>query len=143
MKRLMLAASAALLIGAGACQPTNQPIDMNGRWEVQEIAGASLGEGVDIWMEIDAEAGAISGFTGCNNFTASLESFGEALAVGAISEEPGACPSQAAATDETRFLMVLPQVQRRIQRGASLELLQALSGSETLIKLRRDEPVGG
>lgn len=143
MKRLMLAVSAALAIGAGACQPTNQPVDMDGRWEVQEIAGASLGEGVDIWVQIDAEAGAISGFTGCNNFRAALESFGEVLAVGPISEEAGECATQAAATDETRFLMVLPQVQRRIQRGASLELLQAPSGSETLIKLRRDEPVGG
>lgn len=143
MKRFMLAASAALLIGAGACQPNNQPISMSGRWEVQEIAGASLGESVDIWMVIDADAGSISGFTGCNNFTASLDSFGEALTVGAIAEEPGDCPNQATATDEARFLMVLPQVQRRIQRGASLQLLHAAPGSETLIKLRRDEPLGG
>lgn len=143
MKRLMLGANAALLIGIGACQPTNQLVDMNGRWEVQQIAGASLGEGVDIWLEIDAEAGSISGFTGCNNFSASLESFGKVMAVGAVSEEPGECANQAAATDEARFLMVLPQVQRRIQRGASLELLQAPSGSETLIRLRRDEAVGG
>lgn len=128
----------------GACgQQSDAPTDMSGRWQVQEIAGASLGEGVDIWIEIDAEAGTIRGFTGCNNFSANLESFGRMIAIGVPTEEPGECASEAAATDERRFLLVLPNVQRRIQRGQSLELLQAAGGSETLVKLRRDEPVGG
>jgi heat shock protein HslJ len=132
------------LAALGACErSTGIPEDLTGRWNVQEIASASLGEGVDIWMEIDAATGAVSGFTGCNNFSASLSGFGQMIAVGAITEEPGECASEAAATDETRFLMVLPQVQRRIRRGASLELLQAPSGSETLIRLRLNEPAGG
>ncbi|MBY0564606.1 MAG: META domain-containing protein [Hyphomonadaceae bacterium] len=143
-KRLPAIAAVATLVALGGCTPqSDAPADMTGRWQVQEIAGASLGEEVDIWMEIDAEAGAISGFTGCNNFTARLDNFGRMIAIGAVSEEAGECANDAAATDERRFLVVLPQVQRRIQRGQSLELLQAASGSETLIKLRRDEPVGG
>lgn len=143
MKRYVFAAGAALLASACTQQPA-APMDLNGRWEVQQIAGASLGEGVDIWIDVDAQAGAISGFTGCNAFTAPLSSFGESLTVGAVSEEPGECASPEAATDEARFLMVLPQTQRSILRGDSLELLQAASGSESLLRLRRaDEPAGG
>lgn len=142
MTRLRYAAIAVAALGA-CTQQSDTPADMAGRWQVQEIAGASLGEGVDIWMEIDAESGAVTGFTGCNNFTASLDNFGRMIAIGALTEEAGECANEAAATDERRFLMVLPQVQRRVQRGQSLELLQAASGSETLIRLRRDEPVGG
>jgi heat shock protein HslJ len=135
---------AVALVALAACGRTSEvPADLTGRWEVQQIAGASLGEGVDIWIEIDATTGAMHGFTGCNNFTATMSGFTDSLAVGAITEEPGECADQAASTDETRFLAVLPHVQRRIRRGNSLELLEAPSGSETLIRLRLAEPVGG
>lgn len=133
----------AVLALSACARSGGAPTDMSGRWQVQEIAGASLGEGVDIWIEVDPDAGAISGFTGCNNFSANLESFGRMIAIGVPTEEAGECANEAAATDEARFLMVLPRAQRRIQRGQSLELLQAASGSETLIRLRRDEPAGG
>lgn len=136
MKHLALAVSATLAVCACTQQPAASA-DLSGRWEVQQIAGASLGEGVDIWIEIDSQAGVISGYTGCNAFTAPLTSFGESLAVGAVSEEAGECASAEAATDESRFLMVLPQTQRHIRRGDSLELLQAPSGSEALLRLRR------
>jgi heat shock protein HslJ len=144
MKWIALSVSFAALMTEAACQRTAQaPDDLTGRWRVQQIAGASLGEGVDVWMEIDAQTGTITGFTGCNNFSAPLTGFGERLAVGAILEEPGACADDAAATDEQRFLTVLPHVERRIRRGASLELLEAPSGSEALLRLRLDEPEGG
>lgn len=141
MKRLLFAGLALTL---SACERAEAPHDLDGRWEVQQIAGASLGEGVHIWIEIEAADGSISGFTGCNNFTAPLSSFSEALSVGVISEEPGDCADVAAATDETRFLGVLPSVQRHIRRGASLELLPAAQGSEALLRLRLvDAPTGG
>ncbi|MEZ5994608.1 MAG: META domain-containing protein [Hyphomonadaceae bacterium] len=133
----------AAVVMAACTQQSSAPADLAGRWDVQQIAGASLGEGVDIWIEIDPEAGTIAGFTGCRDFTASLSSFGESLAVGALTQAPGECPSEAAATDEARFVTVLPQTQRRIVRGASLELLQAAPGSEALLRLRRAEPAGG
>ena len=133
-----------LLLLAACGQATEVPRDLTGHWKVQQIAGASLGEGVDIWIEIDAATGAMRGFTGCNNFSTMLSGFGQALAVGPISEEPGECASEAAATDEARFLGVLPHVQRRIRHGRSLELLEAPSGSEALLRLRlEDPPVGG
>ncbi|PZO53853.1 MAG: hypothetical protein DCF16_06035 [Alphaproteobacteria bacterium] len=138
MKRIVLAASAALTLAA--CQPATEPLD--GRWQVQQIAGASLGEDVDIWMAFDTANETITGFTGCNDFTAPLSSFSETIAIGPVSEVPAECASIAAATDEQRFLMVLPQVQRQILRGRSLELLPAASGSETLIRLRREDAEG-
>jgi heat shock protein HslJ len=140
MKRILVA---ALLTMAACGQSDELPADLTGRWQVQQIAGASLGEGVDIWIEIDAATGASHGFTGCNNFTATISGFSEALAVGPIREEAGACADQAAVTDEARFLGVLPSVQRRIRRGRSLELLEASQGAEALLRLRLADDFGG
>jgi len=68
-----------------------------------------------------------------------IPDLGETLAIGPPAEGPGECGSMAAATDEQRFLLVLPRVERQILRGRSLELLPAASGSEALIRLRRDD----
>ncbi|MEQ1818796.1 MAG: META domain-containing protein [Terricaulis sp.] len=135
MKRAIFSVLAALALGA--CQPADAPLD--GRWRVQQIAGASLGEGVDIWMTFDTVGQTVTGFTGCNDFTAPLNTFSGTLAIGAVTEQAGDCATMAAATDEQRFLLVLPRVQRQILHGKSLELLQAASGSETLIRLRRED----
>jgi heat shock protein HslJ len=138
--RLTALSALAALCACGPVSRPQAPEDLDGRWAVQEIAGASLGEGVDVWIEIDAANAIASGFTGCNAFTAPLTSFEQALTIGAPTEAAGECASQAAATDEARFLGVLPSVQRYILRGRSLELLPAASGAETLIKLRREHP---
>lgn len=138
MKPLLAAPLALALWACGQGERSEAPADLTGRWRVQQVAGASLGEGVDIWFEIDAATGQVQGFTGCNNFTTTMSAFGNMLAIAAVSEEPGDCPSEAAATDEERFLRVLPLVQRHIRRGHSLELLQAASGSETLIRAREE-----
>lgn len=140
MKKVMFCLAALL---AACDQRPSATEELSGRWRVQQIAGASLGEGVDIWIEIDPAAGAISGFTGCNNFTARIDAYGQGLSVSQLEEEGGECASAAAATDEARFVGVLPLVQRRILRGRSLELLPTAQGSETLLRLRREDPIGG
>ena len=140
MKKVMFCL-AALLAACG--QRPSATEELSGRWRVQQIAGASPGEGVDIWIEIDPAAGAISGFTGCNNFTARIDAYGQGLSVSQLEEEGGECASAAAATDEARFVGVLPLVQRRILRGRSLELLPTPQGSEALLRLRREDPTGG
>jgi heat shock protein HslJ len=140
MKRWALGAVAALaLAGCGRAPET----DLQGRWEVQEIAGASLGEGVDIWMEFAEEGDGVRGFTGCNAFATTVTSFQTGIAFAPPAEEPGECADQAAATDEARFLGVLPSVQRYIRHGRSLELLPATEGSEALIRLRLADETGG
>jgi heat shock protein HslJ len=137
-------ASAAAAIALWACAPpAAEQSELAGRWDVQQIAGASLGEGVELWIEIDDDGETVRGFSGCNAFTTTITSFGTSVAFSPVVEEPGACASEAAATDEARFLGVLPSVQRYILRGRSLELLQAPSGSETLIRLRRMDETGG
>lgn len=117
-----------------ACTP---PADeLAGRWEVQQIAGASLGADVDIWIEfLDGEA--VRGFSGCNDFTTNAAKFESGLSFGAVVEGPGACPNEAASVDEARLLGVLPSVQRYIRNGRSLELLPAAEGSEALLRLRQ------
>jgi heat shock protein HslJ len=135
MKRALLAVS--VMFALGGCQAADEPLD--GRWQVQQIAGASLGEDVDIWMTFDTAQETVSGFTGCNNFSAPLSTFEQTVAIGPVNQSAGDCSSTAAATDEQRFLLVLPRVQRRILRGKSLELLPAAAGSESLIRLRRED----
>jgi heat shock protein HslJ len=127
---------AAVAMALAACAPTTEPQELTGRWDVQQIAGAPLGEGVDIWIEIDQATGAVSGFTGCNTFTSTLASYGVGATFAPPQEADGACASDEATTDETRFVMVLPSVRRFIRNGRSLELLPAEAGSEALLRLR-------
>jgi heat shock protein HslJ len=137
----LLALLSLAALGLSSCGSSAQgelPDELGGSWVVQQIAGASLGEGVDVYMEIDASTGAISGFTGCNQFSASMTAFSDALAVGPIHEEPGECANPEAATDEARFLGVLPSVHRFLRRGKALELLPQEQG-EVLLNLRVDE----
>jgi heat shock protein HslJ len=140
MMKLMLAVIAVL--AATACN-SSQPHELAGRWEVQQIAGASLGQGVDIWLEFDRSGEAVTGFTGCNSFTTTAALFEPSITFAMPVEAAGECASEAAATDKARFLGVLPSVQRYILRGNSLELLQAPSGSETLVRLRRTQATAG
>jgi heat shock protein HslJ len=134
----LLSLAATALSGCGSPTSSELPEDLGGSWVVQQIAGASLGGGVEVYMEIDASTGAIRGFTGCNRFSASMTAFSDALAVGPIQEEPGECASPEAATDEARFLGVLPSVRRFQRRGKALELLPQEQG-EALLNLRVDE----
>jgi heat shock protein HslJ len=128
---------AAGLASCGLLSADKVPAELGGSWIVQQIAGASLGEHVEIFLEIDAKTGGITGFTGCNRFSAPMAAFGDALSVSAIQEQPGECATAAAATDEARFLAVLPLVRRYARRGNSLELLPQGYG-EALLKLRVD-----
>jgi len=133
MRNLLIGIGAVLALAACAQQPS----ELAGRWDVQQIAGASLGEGVGIWIEFDRSGEAVSGFTGCNSFSTTAAVFETSIAFAPPVEADVACATEAAATDEARFLGVLPSVQRYILRGNALELLQAPSGSETLLRLRR------
>ncbi|MBL8543340.1 MAG: META domain-containing protein [Hyphomonadaceae bacterium] len=139
MRKVLMGAGLALALAA-CSQPANE---LTGRWQVQEIAGASLGEGVDVWIAFDQSGEQVSGFTGCNNFTTTAEQFGTGVSFAPVTEEAGECASQAAATDEARFLGVLPSVQRYIRHGRSLELLPAQNGSEALLRLRLADEQGG
>jgi heat shock protein HslJ len=136
-KLMVLAASLAAL--AACTQSPALPTELAGRWNVQQIAGASLGEGVDIWVEIDPASGAMTGFTGCNGFTATMTSFSEAITIGAVSEEDVACATPEAGVDEARFLGVLGSVQRYVRHGRALELMSNDSG-EALLRLRNEDP---
>jgi len=136
MKRLL----AILALTACTQQLPPKPLeDLGGRWDVQQIAGASLGEGVDAWIEIDPQTGALRGFSGCNSFTAQVESFGERITIGTIVEADAACASDAAAVDETRLLRVLPSVTRYRRRERALEFMPAEDGAEALLLMRLEE----
>lgn len=134
----LLSLAASGLSSCGLSAEVELPDELGGAWVVQQIAGASLGEDVEVYMEIDANTGAMTGFTGCNPFSASMTAFSDALAIGPIQEGPGECASPEAATDEARFLGVLPSVHRFVRRGKALELLPQEQG-EALLNLHVDE----
>lgn len=137
LKSMIIRSIAAIFVSiAAACaQAPTAPLELDGNWEVQQIAGASLGEGVRIRLDIDAETGRISGFTGCHDFNAEMIAFGDTIAIGAPAKEGVSCPSAAASTDEQRFLMALGSVARFSRRGRALELLPRDPG-EPLMRLR-------
>lgn len=131
------------VLALAACAPPPPTSELGGRWEVQQVAGASLGDGVYIWLDIDPATSSVSGFTGCNNFASSVTELGASLSFAPVTEEAGECPSEAAATDEARFLGVLPSVTRHVRNGRSLELLPREEGAEALVRLRLADEAGG
>lgn len=124
---------AALVLGSAACSPAHDDA-LAGRWEVQQIAGASLGEGVNIWLEINGDT--VTGFNGCSDFAATVTTFSGNVSFSPPAAQSTECPSAAAATDEARFRGVLPSVRRFVRHGRSLELLPPTQGAEALIRLR-------
>ncbi len=119
MKKVMFCL--AVLLAACGQRPSVTE-ELSGRWRVQQIAGASLGEGVDIWVEIDPAAGAISGFTGCNNFTAGVESEAQHLRFTAIATTRMACAESGMAT-ERNLLTALEHTRAYRLEGGELLLL--------------------
>lgn len=131
--------AALVIVSAAACsRPPTAPEALDGHWDVQQVAGASLGEGVSINLRIDTNAGEMRGFDGCTEFTAPVSTFGETMSIGAVAAQEGACATPAAETDKTRFLAVLSSVARYSRHGRSLELLPREQG-EALVLLRNTD----
>jgi heat shock protein HslJ len=125
----------ALVAAVAACAPA-APSELEGAWLVQQIAGASLNADERIYFSVDGET--MRGFTGCNEFTASVTQFSETVSISNVNEIDAACPSEAAATNEARFLGVLPSVTRFARHGASLHLLGDRSLPDALVIARTD-----
>ncbi len=129
---LVFAVAAAL----AACAPQAQS-ELDGEWLVQQIAGASLNADERIYFSIEGET--MRGFTGCNAFTASVTQFSGTVSLSNVTEVDAACPSDAAATNEARFLGVLPSVTRFARHGASLQLLGDRAQPDALVLAREDD----
>lgn len=119
-----------------ACAPQAQS-ELDGEWLVQQIAGASLNAEERIYFTIEGET--MRGFTGCNEFTASVTQFSETATISNVVETDAACPSDAAATNEARLLGVLPSVTRFVRNGASLQLLGDRALPDALVLARADD----
>lgn len=124
-----------VVAAVAACAPA-APSELDGDWLVQQIAGASLNADERIYFSIDGET--MRGFTGCNEFTASVTQFSNTVTISNVAEIDAACPSEAAATNEARLLGVLPAVTRFARRGASLQLLGDRSLPDALVLARTD-----
>ncbi|MEZ5958276.1 MAG: META domain-containing protein [Hyphomonadaceae bacterium] len=133
MYRRAALALAALLTASCAQQA---PSELDGAWQVQEIAGASLNADERIHFSVEGET--MRGSTGCNDFTASVSQFSGSISIGNVVESDGVCPSEAAQTNEARFLGVLPSVTRFARHGASLDLLGDPAQPDALITARSD-----
>lgn len=126
---------ALVATAATACAPAT-PSELEGDWLVQQIAGASLNADERIYFSIDGET--MRGFTGCNEFTASVTQFSNTVSISNVTEIDAACASEAAATNEARLLGVLPSVTRFARHGASLQLLGDRALPDALVLARTD-----
>lgn len=134
MSRLAILAFVTLA-SLTACGPQAQS-ELDGEWLVQEIAGASLNADERIYFSIEGET--MRGFTGCNEFTASITQFSGATSISNVVEVDAVCASEAAAVNEARFLGVLPLVTRFARRGRSLQLLGDRAQPDALVLARED-----
>lgn len=133
MKHALLIAAAALSLAA--CTPeAAAPSQLDGAWEVQQIAGADLNAQARIHFTIAGDS--ISGSTGCNTFTGAVTQFENTVTISNIAATERACLEEAGNVNEQRFLGVLPAVTRFVRNGARLELL---SNSEELLLARAGE----
>lgn len=119
-----------------ACAPAAES-ELDGEWLVQEIAGASLNADERVYFSIEGET--MRGFTGCNEFTASVTQFSGTASISNVVEVDATCASDAAAVNEARFLGVLPAVTRFARRGASLQLLGDTAQPDALVLAREDD----
>jgi heat shock protein HslJ len=137
-KSLIGAARAAAMLAACTPPAATEPSELTGDWLVQQIAGASLNAEERIYFGIGAEAGTISGSTGCNDFTGAVTQFERTVTITNVTATERACADAAAQTNETRFLMVLPAITRYARNGAQLELLGNAAEPDALILARAD-----
>ncbi|HRE44961.1 MAG TPA: META domain-containing protein [Terricaulis sp.] len=130
---LMIAAAA---LGLAACAPAAAPppSQLDGAWEVQQIAGADLNAQARIHFTIAGDE--ISGSTGCNSFAGAVTQFENTVTISNVAATERACLEEAGNVNEQRFLGVLPAVTRFARNGARLELL---SNSEELLLARAGE----
>ena len=126
----------ALVAAVAACAPA-PPSELEGDWLVQQIAGASLNAEERIYFSIDGET--MRGFTGCNEFTASVTQFSDTVSISNVAEIDADCASESAAVNEARLLGVLPSVTRFARHGASLQLLGDRSLPDALVIARTDD----
>ena len=135
----MIAALAGVVLAtalAGCGERAAAPDDLNGRWVVQEIAGEGIETNGALLLMINSADGEIDGRTGCNAFTATIQSFGQSITIGNVVATDSACTTQEAQIDQERFLRVLPSVRRYVRNGRRLELLPQAAGAEALILAR-------
>lgn len=130
MKHALLTAAAALALAACAPEAV-APSQLDGAWEVQQIAGADLNAQARIHFTIAGDE--ISGSTGCNTFTGAVTQFENTVSISNVAATERACLEEAGNVNEQRFLGVLPAVTRFVRNGARLELL---SNSEELLLAR-------
>ena len=91
----------------------------------------------EVYFSIEGDT--LRGFTGCNEFTASVTQFSETISISNVVETDAACPSEAAATNEARLLGVLPSITRFARHGKSLQLLSDRAQPDALVLAREDD----
>lgn len=133
-RTILALVGAAVLVAA--CARSTQG-ELEGAWLVQQIAGVSLNADERVYFSIEGET--MRGFTGCNEFTASVTQFSGTVSISNVTEIDAACASEAAAANEARLLGVLPSVTRFARRGASLQLLGDRALPDALVLARSDD----
>ena len=133
-------ASAVLWIAFDVSTGPVQKITLEGTtWSVATVAG-QLVSGISSppQLALDAKTGRVSGFTGCNDFSARYRRQGRGLAFQRVTYTRKGCVEPALAKTEAAFLDALRRVRFWRIDGTTLSLLNAAGRSVMTLR-----PVGG
>ena len=108
---------------------------LTGRWIVTEVAEAQIPPGVPVTLEFGA-AGGLSGKSGCNSFSASLDVSGHDLSPGPARSTRMACDSSVMAV-EYAFHRALERLSRYEVEGDGTLVLYGLD--TVMMRARRED----
>jgi heat shock protein HslJ len=91
----------------GESMSSNSLADLAGEWVVTELMDATLPDGPPVTLRF--EAGAVSGFSGCNTYTATVAMTGDKLALGSLGMTRMACGQEAMAV-EIAFIRAMQRI---------------------------------
>lgn len=124
MTRPLLAAFACLaLIACRNEGATGDPLAVFGtgvEWNVTEIAGAPVPDGVEVTIT-QPEAGLLAGSSGCNRYSGRMSAKGEGLEIGALAGTRMMCPEAQMAAEQA-FHSNISRIDGARLDGDTLEL---------------------
>ncbi|ADZ70435.1 META domain-containing protein [Polymorphum gilvum] len=131
---LGLAAGLSLTLAAGAGHAQDLPFDLAGNWQVEEIDGTPVLDGVDVQLDLSS-GGTAGGSTGCNTMFGQVKVSGGVLKIGPLAVTRKACPP-AVMEQERKLLEVIGAVADYRKEDGALVLLSAAGGAVMRLSLR-------
>ena len=136
--RLTLAALAGMALAACAANPVDSLV-ADTEWLLVDLAGRAPVADSRVTLSVEPDASRLSGFTGCNRYSATASGTFEALEVGIIGLTKRACLGDALNKQESRFIKALRGTTRVRTRGRDTLMLETAAGTLVFERIQRVE----